>query len=399
MKLKFRTVFWTAAAIGIAAVMVIAFQPRPIAVDVTEVERGRLTVAVRDEARTRVRDVYDVTAPIAGHLLRPQLRAGDRVDAGDVIARILPEDPPLLDSRAEAEARAALRSAEAALAAARIEAERAAAELANQRIEAERITTLFGRELVSREAYDRSRLALNVAEAAATAATENVRVSEASLDAARVRLMQPGHRDGTGDTVDVRAPVSGSVLRVAQESEGVVSAGSLLLTLGDPGDLEIVAELLSTDAVQIAPGAEVRIENWGGRDTSPLAGRVRLVEPFGFLKVSALGVEEQRVNVIIDFADPPEQWSSLGHGFRVEVAVVTWEREDVVQLPVAALFRSGGDWAVFRVENGQALLTPVEVGRDNGRQAEILGGINPGTTIVLYPGEQVSDGTPVRPRE
>jgi HlyD family secretion protein len=398
MKLKFRTVFWTAAAIGISVMVVIAFPPRPIAVDVTEVEHGRLTVAVRDEARTRVRDVYDMTAPIAGQLLRPQHRAGDRVSAGDVIARILPGDPPFLDSRAEAEARAALRSAEAALAAARTEADRAAAELDNQRIEAERIATLFGRELVSREAYDRSRLALNVTEAAASAATENVRVREAALDAARVRLVQPGHRDGAGTTVDVRAPVSGSVLRVTQESEGVVTAGSLLLTLGDAADLEIVAELLSTDAVQIAPGAQVRIENWGGRDTAPLAGRVRRVEPFGFLKVSALGVEEQRVNVIIDFIDPPQQWASLGHGFRVEVAVVTWEEEDVVQLPVAALFRSGGGWAVFRVEDGHAVLTQVEIGRDNGRQAEILGGIAPGTTIVLYPGEQVSDGTPVRPR-
>ncbi len=399
MQLKFRNVFWAVIALGVLVLLVIAFQPRSIAVDMTEVERGRLTVAVRDEARTRIRDVYEINAPVAGHLLRITHRAGDPVSAGDVVARVMPGDPPFLDSRSLAEAQAAVRSAEAALSAARTEAGRADAELANARVEADRIATLHERELASREAYDRSRLALNIAEAAAAAARENMNMRMASLDAARVRLTQPGATDDTATAVAVRSPVSGRVLRVTQESENMVGAGTLLMTVGDPADLEIVAELLSTDAVRIRPGARVDVENWGGRDVAPLQGRVRLVEPFGFMKVSALGVEEQRVNVLIDIVDPPSAWAALGHGYRVEVAVVTSELDDVVLAPVAALFRDAGRWAVFRVEDEQALVTPVEVGSDNGRHAEITSGLEPGQTIVMYPGEQVSDGTRVRARD
>ena len=191
--------------------------------------------------------------------------------------------------------------------------------------------------------------------------------------------------------------MSGRVLRVAQESESVIAAGAEVVSLGDPGDLEVVVEMLSTDAVQVEPGAKVIIENWG-RDNRPLQGQVRLVEPYGFLKISALGVEEQRVNVIVDFAGPAGEWSSLGHGFRVEAAIVTWQGNDVVQVPVAALFRQAGKWAVFRVEEGQARLTQVQVGRDNGRSAEIVEGLSPGDTVILYPGERVSDGVAVAAR-
>lgn len=399
MQLKFRNVFWTVIAVGVLVLLVLAFQPRAVAVDMAEVERGTLTVAVRDEARTRIRDVYEINAPVAGHLLRIAHRAGDSVNSGDVVARVLPGEPAFLDTRTQAEARAAVRSAEAALAAARTEAERANAELANATVEAERMETLHGRELVSREAYDRSRLALNRAETAAAAARANVNVRIAALDAAQVRLIQPGARDDAASAVELRTPVSGRVLRVLQESEGVVTAGSVLMTVGDPANLEIVAELLSTDAVRIQPGARVAIENWGGRDVAPLEGRVRLVEPFGFMKVSALGVEEQRVNVLIEIVDPPSAWAALGHGYRVEVAVVTWEADDVVQVPVAAMFRDGGRWAVFRVQDERAVLTHVDVGRDNGRYAEVTAGLEPGQTIVMYPGEQVSDGSRVRARE
>ncbi len=399
MQLKFRNVFWAVIAVGVVVLLVMAFQPRSIAVDMAEVERGRLTVAVRDEARTRIRDVYEINAPVGGHLLRITHKAGDRVEAGDVVARVMPGDPPFLDSRSLAEAQAAVRSAEAAVAAARTEAARADAELANTRVEADRIATLHGRELASREAYDRSRLALNVAESAAEAARENMNMRMASLDAARVRLTQPGAADDTASPVALRSPVSGRVLRVTQESENMIGSGTLLMTVGDPADLEIVAELLSTDAVRIQPGARVDIENWGGRDVAPLEGRVRLVEPFGFMKVSALGVEEQRVNVLIDIVDPPSAWAALGHGYRVEVAVVTSEVDDVVLAPVAALFRDAGRWAVFRVEDERAVVTAVEVGRDNGRHAEITAGLEPGQTLVMYPGEQVSDGTRVRARD
>jgi HlyD family secretion protein len=186
-------------------------------------------------------------------------------------------------------------------------------------------------------------------------------------------------------------------MSVAQESQSVIQGGAEIMTLGDPEDLEIVAEFLSTDAVEIEPGAPAFIENWG-RNRAPLRGQVRLVEPYGFLKISALGVEEQRVNVVVDFVGDPEQWASLAHGYRVEVAVVTWQADDVVQVPVAALFREGEQWAVFRIEDGRAVLDPIEIGRQNGTVAEVLGGIETGAAVVLYPGEQLADGVRVTNR-
>jgi HlyD family secretion protein len=256
---------------------------------------------------------------------------------------------------------------------------------------------LRSRDLIAIEAADRARLELRVAESALATAREGIRMREAELAAARVRLMQPGGAADAGAVVEVPAPVAGTVLRVTQESESVISAGAEVMTLGDPSDLEIVVEMLSTDAVQVRPGAEVVIENWG-RAEAPLRGWVRLVEPYGFLKISALGVEEQRVNVVVDFDEPPAERSALGHGFRVEAAVVTWETDSAVQAPVGALFRSGGQWAVFRVVAERARLTPVEVGRDNGRNAEILSGLEEGETLILYPGERISDGVRVRRR-
>jgi HlyD family secretion protein len=197
--------------------------------------------------------------------------------------------------------------------------------------------------------------------------------------------------------VNVIAPVPGRVLRVARESETIIPAGAEVMTLGDPSKLEIVVEMLSTDAVQVRPGALAIIDNWG-RNEAPLRGEVRLVEPYGFLKISALGVEEQRVNVIVDFAGPASEWATLGHGYRVEAAIVTWQEDDVVQVPVAALFRNGAEWAVFRVVAGRAQLSPVEVGRDNSREAQILAGLADGDTLILYPGDQISDGVSVSAR-
>jgi HlyD family secretion protein len=263
--------------------------------------------------------------------------------------------------------------------------------------EAERTRELLARELISIEAYDRARMELRVAESALASARDGARVREAELEAAHIRLTQPGAASDAAATVDVVAPVAGKVLRVAQESESVIAAGAEVMSIGDPGKIEVVVEMLSTDAVQVQPGADVIIENWG-RSGTPLQGRVRLVEPYGFLKISALGVEEQRVNVIVDFVGPPSEWSSLGHGYRVEAAIVTWQDDEVVQAPVAALFRRRGEWAVFRVNANQAKLTAVELGRDNGRNAQILSGIEPGETVVLYPGEQVEDGVRVRRR-
>jgi HlyD family secretion protein len=399
MKIKFRTAFWAAAAVIVAVLLILAFRPQPIAVDVTGTQRGAMRVTVGDEGRTRVRNEYVVSAPVGGRLLRIEHKPGAFVHAGDTVARILPGAPAFLDERAQAEGRAAVNSAEAALSAARAELERAEAQLGFARMDVERVEELRSRDLTSAEALDRSRLELRIAQSAAAAARDSVRMREAELDAARARIAQPGATSADASaTVEIPAPVSGRILRVAQESESVIAAGAEVMSLGNPEELEIVVEMLSTDAVQVSPGADVIIENWG-RGAAPLRGRVRLVEPFGFLKISALGVEEQRVNVVIDFVGPAEEWAALGHGFRVEAAIVTWQSDDALQVPVAALFRSGSSWAVFRVVDGRAVLTPVELGRDNGRNAEILSGVEADDTVILYPGERIEDGTRVRPRE
>jgi HlyD family secretion protein len=397
VKLNFRTVFWSSAAVGVLFLLAIAFRPRPVTVDLAEVMQGSMRVTVRDEGRTRVRNEYVVSAPVGGRLLRIDYKPGAMMQAGDTVARILPGSPAFLDARQHAEARASVQSAAAALSAAQADLERADAQAQYARTELQRVTELHGRELISVDAYDRARLELRVAESALSTARDSVRMREADLDAARIRLTQPGVQEGDGAIVDVIAPVSGRVLRVAQESESVIAAGAEVVTLGDPDDLEVVVEMLSTDAVQVRAGADVIIENWG-RPEESLRGRVRLVEPYGYLKISALGVEEQRVNVVVDFAGPPSEWSSLGHGYRVEAAIVTWQADNVVQTSVASLFRSSGQWAVFRVENDRAFLTPVEVGRNNGRNAQILSGIDPGDTVVLYPGEGLSDGVRIKKR-
>jgi HlyD family secretion protein len=338
-----------------------------------------------------------ISAPIGGQLLRIEYKPGAEVNAGDVLARILPTDPSLLDVRSRAELQASVRSAEAALAVARAEQDRAGAQLEFAQAELERIRRLRSEDVIAVEAFDRAELQLRVAETNLKSEIENTRVREAELAAAQARLVEPGGQRNDEFVVAVTAPTSGRILSVAQESQSVISGGAEIMTLADPEDLEIVAEFLSTDAVEVRPGAPTIIENWG-RNRPPLRGQVRLVEPYGFLKVSALGVEEQRVNVVIDFVGAPEEWSTLGHGYRVEVAVVTWEASDVLQVPIAALFRNGETWAVFRVDDNEARLTPVELGRDNGRFAQVLGGLEEGQSIVLYPGEQLVDGVRVMQR-
>jgi len=395
--MRFRTVFWAAAAVVVAILLILAFRPQPVPVDLAEIRGGAMQVSVRDEGRTRVRNEYVISAPVGGQLLRIEYKPGAEVSAGDVLARILPSDPSLLDARSRAELQASVRSAEAALSLARTELERAQAQLDFARTDAERVERLRTEDVLPVDAWDRAELQLRVAAASRESALENTRVREGELAVAQARLVEPGTERGDDFVVTVRAPTSGRIMSVAQESQSVVPGGAEIMTLGDPDDLEVVAEFLSTDAVEIEPGAPAFIENWG-RNRPPLRGQVRLVEPYGFLKISALGVEEQRVNVIVDFVGSPQEWASLAHGYRVEVAVVTWQADDVVQVPVAALFRYDDQWAVFRVEDGRAKLSPIDIGRQNGTVAEVLDGIETGATVVLYPGEQIVDGIRVTSR-
>lgn len=393
---KFRTLFWIAAALALALLLVFAFRPRPVQADIDEITRGPLTVAVRDEARTRARNVYLVSAPVSGRLLRVGNRAGERVEAGAVIAIIQPAPATFTDERSRQETQAGVRSAEAALALARAELEGAEARLAHARLEAERTGTLFAADVASQSALDRARLDVRTAAAAVGNARAGVGVRQAALEAARVRLIEPVAASSGGRTVAIRAPVAGRVLRVLQESESVVAQGAPVMEIGDPRDLEVVAELLSSDAARISAGAPAVIDDWGGEPA--LQGRVRQVEPYGFLKVSALGVEEQRVNVIIDPVDPPPAWAAVGHGYRVEAAVTVWSATAVVRAPVAALFRHRGQWAVFKVEEGRARLQRVEIGHNNGDLAEVAAGLSAGDRVVLHPGQSIVDGAAVRVR-
>jgi HlyD family secretion protein len=333
---------------------------------------------------------------------RIALEPGDTVVAGTTVtARIEPSDPSFLDVRSEAEARAAVQAATAAQKLALASVRRAEAELDFAQAERARYRGLAERNTVSANDLDAAERRARTASASLEEARAALRVRESELSQARARLMSPGiaqRRRGSGcDCVEVISPVSGSVLRVLQESEAVVASGTPLIEVGDPAQLEIVVDLLSTDAVRVQPGQRVLIEAWGGGE--PLSGEVRRVEPFGFTKVSALGIEEQRVNVIVDFTDPPERWRRLGHGYRVEPRIILAAAGDALKVPRAALFRDGDNWAVFVRDSGRARLRHVELGLENGLEAEIRKGLAAGDEVVLQPGDRVSDGTRVRSRE
>ena len=385
-----------AALLGVAYVLV---RPAPVPVELGEVTRGALRVTVDEEGETRVRQRFVVAAPTTGRLLRIGLDEGDAVAAGDVVARIVPSP---LDPRDEAAARAQLEAAEAQKSAADAQRSLAEAALAQARRDAERAGLLREGGTISAEAHEKARLALTRAREESRAAGFAVDAAEHEVQAARAALLAarapaPGAGSGGepctpgGDPcVDVRAPVPGEVLRILEESERIVLAGTPLLELGDPTDIEIVVDVLSADAVRIHPGAEMIIEDWGG--DAPLRARVRLVEPSGFTKVSALGVDEQRVNVIGDFADAP---GGLGDGYRVEARIVVWDGADVVRVPGSALFRRGDAWSVFVVDGGRAERREVDVGQRGTFDAEVRGGLEPGERVVLHPSDRVQEGVRV----
>jgi HlyD family secretion protein len=386
---------WLAGA-AVAALAALALWPRTVEVDTTLVTRGPLIVAVEEEGETRVRQRFVVSAPVAGQLSRIELEPGDRVEAGrTVVARLRPAAPTPLDTRARSEALAAVQAAEASGGVARAERDRIAAalDLARQRLS--RLQPLAAEGVVSRDELDTQETEVRTLTEALRAADFAVARVQHELAAARARLVPP-QVSATG-TIEIDAPVDGVVFRRYHESATVVPAGEPLIEIGDPADLEIVTDLLSSDAVRVRTGGEVRIDQWGGSKT--LAGRVRRVEPSGFMKVSALGVEEQRVNVIIDLVDPERAWRALGDGFRVEVQVVVSSEENVLKVPVGALFRRDGAWALFVVENGRARVRPVDLGQRNSLEAHVLEGVAEGDRIVLYPPDSLSDGVRVAERQ
>lgn len=392
---SFRTAFWIAAAVILVAAIGWSFVPRPIEVETAAVTRGPMTAEVREEGRTRLKDIFRLSAPVTGRLLRVEVEPGDRVEAGQTLARLVPVDAGILDSRTRREAEAQIAAARAGVKAATAQLKRAETALATTRKDAGRAETLLASGVIAPAAVERARLELATAEAAHASAASEVRLREAELSAARARLDPPRSRENGIETVNIASPVSGRVLGVPQESEGVVQAGTPVLSVGDLSGLEVVVELLSTEAVQVAKDAAVRLDGWGGPE---LKGRVARIEPAGFTKISALGVEEQRVNVVVAIEAPPAEFAMLGHDYRVEAAIETWRAEDVVQAPSAALFRHGEGWAVFRIEKGRARLAPVTAGRDNGRVTEVRSGLEDGMSVVIYPGEDIRDGVRITGR-
>ena len=396
-----RLLLWGPLALVLALALAWLFRPAAVPVDLITIDRGPLTVSVSDEGETRVRDMYVVSAPVPGRMRRIELEVGDAVVADQtLVARIEPSDPSFLDVRSEAEARASADAAAAGRTHAEAQVRRAQAELEFAQAELQRMRALARSHTVSENDLDSAERRAKTADAALAEARAQRAVRESEYQVARARLLTPASkrtRAADCDCVSVYSPVSGTVLRVVTESEGVVGSGAPLVEVGDPDRLEVVVDLLSADAVRVQSGQRVIIEAWGGE--RPLDGVVRRVEPFGFTKVSALGIEEQRVNVVIDITAPRDQWQRLGHGYRVEPRIVLWESNDVLRVPLSALFRQGDKWAVFVDRDGRAELREVEIGQGNGLEAELRAGLEAGERVVLHPGDRVSPGARLAQRD
>ncbi len=379
----------------VAAIGVWAFRPGAVPADFAEVGRGDLQATVNEEGRTRVRDRFVVSAPLPGKMTRIELQPGDPVVAGKtIVALFQATDPALLDVRTRAELEARARAAESALGGARSDRERVRAQLTFAQSDVKRLRQLVDQKVVARREVESAEQQAETLARAMQSAEFAVSTAQHQLEMARASLSQS--RPGQARAIPLYSPVDGVVMRLIQESETVVPTGQPLIEVGNVQDLEIVADLLSSAAVRVRPGQPVLIEQWGG--DQPLHGRVRLVEPSGFTKISALGVEEQRVNTIIDFADPADRRPPIGDGYRVEVRIIVHAVENVVKVPVSSLFRKGSDWAVYVVENDRAAARVVQIGQRSGLEAEVTGGLSGGERIIVYPSDAVVEGVKVTAR-
>lgn len=391
MRLRRKHIVSLLIAAAVLVLVVRAFMPSPVLVDTGTAFTGPMSVAISEEGRTRVKQRYLITAPASGRLARPQWNEGDRVARGEALARITPSP---LGSRESAEARARIETAEALVREAEANVARARVEQEEAVRGRERAEKLAASGSISRERLERAVHAATVTERSLESSLHRHRAAVSELEVAQAALLALREERGDAKAIlSVSSPVDGRVLRLFEESERVVAAGTPLLEVGDPGDMEVMIDVLSTDAVRVEVGQTVWIEEWGGPD--PLSGKVSRVEPAAFTRVSALGVDEQRVNVIVDLDETPPE---LGDGYRVTGRIVVWERTDVLKVPSSALFRIDEDWGVFVVEDGAAASRIVSVGQRNGIEAEILEGLAEGDQVVLHPGARISDGVGVESR-
>ncbi|AXS82256.1 efflux RND transporter periplasmic adaptor subunit [Marinobacter sp. Arc7-DN-1] len=390
--------FWGAFVLLAIAAVVFTVRPDPVWVDLATVSRGPMEITIREEGRTRVRDRYVVSSPVAGFLHRVLLEVGDPVIPGELLTEVDPMPASTLDARSRAEAEAKVQSARSALNSTRQKATAAEAEADLAMRELARLQALRGDHFVSEERLQQAKAASDRAQAILRSARFDEEVMAHELAAARTRLEVSAARasgNGAVERVPVRSPVNGSVLGIIRKSEGVIHAGEAILELGDPGALEVVIDVLSFDAVKLSPGVTVRLTGWGG---GTLDAVVRRVEPVGFEDVSALGVEERRVQVVADITSPLEAWETLGDGYRVDAEFVLWASADELQIPESAIFRKDGQSLVFRVVGERGELTTVSTGRTNGFYTVILDGLSEGDLVVRHPGRQLEDGSRVRVR-
>jgi HlyD family secretion protein len=400
---------WTIALLLAVAGLLWFVAPRPVAVDLATVTKGPMEVTVDDDGKTRVRHVYTVSAPIAGNVLRishplgshdVSLHVGDQVTADQTIVAIMqPTTPGFVDARSREELEAGVAAADAGVKQAEAEIRRLQAALDFSRGEFQRAQTLSRTQTISAQAFDRAKFNVESNEAAVISAKAQFEVRRFSRDSLAARLADPSGFVTPANPaccIQIKAPATGRVLKIIQDSEAVVQTGAPLVDIGAPSDLEVVADLLSTDAVQIEAGAPVRIDGWSG---PPIQGRVTRVDPAGFLKISALGIEEQRVRTTIDFTAPSDAWSRLGHDYRVIVHVTVWSGENVLSVPVGALFRQGEDWAVFAVKDGRAHPTVVKIGHRNNRMAEVTSGLSIGDSVILHPSDRIKNDVAVAERD
>ncbi len=390
------------SAVGLTGALVFALTPRPVPVDGEAVTRGLLRVTVDEEGKTRIRDVFVVSAPFGGKFLRSPLHVGDYVEKGQtVVAVVEPAPPPLLDVRSQKEGLAAAKAAQATVELATAELKQARSELEFARSDYERAKALRKTRVAAKRTLEEAKMAFETKSARVSRAEANLRLRQRELERAQARLTDSTERLGPGTAVtaccyEVRSPESGQVLKLVAESEQSLNMGTPLVEIGDPRKLEIVVELLSADAVRVKRGARATIEDWGGK---PLEARVKRVEPSGFTKVSALGIEEQRVKVILELAGKAEDYERLGHEFRVFAKINTYENKRALRVPIGALFRNDEAWGVFVIKDDYASRRIIEIGQRNMRYAEVGAGLSEGERVILYPSDLISEGISIVQRQ